>query len=152
MLRKQKIIKGKLTCNKCKKKKGIACFNKHKRYKDGYRRTCRNCEKKQAKEYYKKYPEKRYSAQLKYHFGITMKDYNNMLKQQNNCCAICGRNKTKFKKRLAVDHNHKTKYIRGLLCMFCNSRLLRYLKDHKGNAVGLVCYLQKAIDNDTAWE
>ena len=150
--KKQKIIGGKLICNKCKKKKGISCFNKHKRSKDGYRKTCRVCEKREQKEYNKKYPEKRKNSWLKYNYGITLDEYNEILESQNNKCDICKRAATSFKKMLAVDHNHKTGYIRGLLCTFCNSRLLRYLKDHKGNAVGLVNYLKKAIKNDSGWE
>lgn len=39
---------------------------------------------------------------------------------QNACCAICTRPETDFKKRLAVDHNHKSGRIRGLLCFHCN--------------------------------
>lgn len=35
-------------------------------------------------------------------------------------CAICNRPATTFRKRLAVDHDHKTKEIRGLLCLHCN--------------------------------
>lgn len=39
---------------------------------------------------------------------------------QSACCAICKRPESSFKKRLAVDHNHKTAKVRGLLCYYCN--------------------------------
>jgi len=38
-------------------------------------------------------------------------------------CEICGRNKSEFKKGLAVDHCHETGKIRGLLCYLCNTNL-----------------------------
>jgi hypothetical protein len=43
---------------------------------------------------------------------------------QDHCCAICKRPESIFKKRLAVDHNHKTGRIRGLLCYYCNKFLV----------------------------
>lgn len=39
---------------------------------------------------------------------------------QEQRCAICGRHESEFKNRLAVDHNHRTSKVRGLLCFFCN--------------------------------
>jgi len=59
---------------------------------------------------------------------MTMIEYETMLKTQNSVCAICGKiqtqkdcnNKTV---RLAIDHNHKTGKIRGLLCSGCNGQL-----------------------------
>lgn len=58
------------------------------------------------------------NASLKRQFGISQKDYLNMLQQQNNQCAIC--KKPKSNKNLDVDHCHKTKIVRGLLCRLCN--------------------------------
>jgi len=39
-------------------------------------------------------------------------------------CAICKRPRSAFKNRLSVDHAHKTGRIRGLLCFFCNKRII----------------------------
>jgi Recombination endonuclease VII len=58
---------------------------------------------------------------LKKH-GLTLEDYNNILKKQNNKCAICKR-KNPHGIDLAIDHNHKTGKIRGLLCTNCNTAL-----------------------------
>lgn len=57
---------------------------------------------------------------LKRRFGITSNDYNNMLVNQNYSCALCTKSTSEFTKRLAVDHNHSTGKIRGLLCFYCN--------------------------------
>jgi ribosomal protein L25 (general stress protein Ctc) len=65
------------------------------------------------------YPKRRGYA-LKYKYGITYKDYLEMLKRQDGKCAICyGKNKHNY--ALAVDHDHKTKKIRALLCNSCNA-------------------------------
>lgn len=43
---------------------------------------------------------------------------------QQQSCAICKKHESHFKKRLAVDHNHKTSKVRGLLCYRCNKFLV----------------------------
>ena len=55
-------------------------------------------------------------------YGITIEQYEKALKLQNYVCAIC--HKPPKTRRLAVDHCHKTKRVRGLLDMFCNHRFL----------------------------
>lgn len=56
-------------------------------------------------------------------YGITIDQFDAMLEKQNNCCAICGTHQLKIAKRLAVDHNHTTGTVRGLLCPSCNKNL-----------------------------
>lgn len=58
--------------------------------------------------------QKRYQARLS-RYGITKSQYESMLSKQNGLCAICG-----TKPAIAVDHNHITGKIRGLLCVECN--------------------------------
>jgi hypothetical protein len=48
-----------------------------------------------------------------------------MLARQNEQCAICHR-QCGTGRRLAVDHDHQTGRIRGLLCFRCNTALARY--------------------------
>jgi len=62
-----------------------------------------------------------------------------LIKKHGDFCGICGKPGSAFKKRLAVDHAHKSGRIRGLLCFRCNrfqlgrhniesvERLLNYL-------------------------
>lgn len=49
---------------------------------------------------------------------LEVKDYNELLVQQNGLCAIC--EESPKGRKLAVDHNHKTGQVRGLLCSRCN--------------------------------
>jgi Autographiviridae endonuclease VII len=63
---------------------------------------------------------------LKKNFGLTNKEYKDLLKKQNYSCAIC-EDINPDGKRLAVDHNHITGEIRGLLCNSCNTGLGKFL-------------------------
>lgn len=56
-------------------------------------------------------------------FQITLEEYEEILEAQGGACACCHR-KPKPGKSLAVDHDHKTGLIRGLLCFMCNKRML----------------------------
>lgn len=70
---------------------------------------------------------------LKRSYGITLDEYNKMLKDQGGVCKIC-KLPCKSGKNLAVDHCHDTGTVRGLLCAKCNTNLGRielYLKNPK---------------------
>lgn len=60
-------------------------------------------------------------SRLKQRFGITPEQYDSMLLAQAGVCLICG--KLPGTKRLAVDHDHTTSEVRGLLCTACNTAL-----------------------------
>jgi hypothetical protein len=60
-------------------------------------------------------------------YKITESDYKAMLRAQRGRCYICRRLpecqrkiNPKVKKRLAIDHDHVTGRVRGLLCSACN--------------------------------
>src|SRR6266403_2637664 len=57
-------------------------------------------------------------------FGITNEQYQFLLGQQEESCAVCKRHYSVFKVRLCVDHDHHTGFIRGLLCNYCNRRII----------------------------
>lgn len=78
--------------------------------------------------------KRRQDYMLFFNFGITREQYDDILRRQKGCCAICGRHSDEFTKRLAVDHDHHTKEIRGLLCSYCNRSILgRHRRDKGGN-------------------
>ena len=87
---------------------------------------CRECDTQYSREYISQ-PEHR--ARLhKMHvarvFGVD--DYESLLEAQGGVCAICGRPERRMSRvggvvrRLAVDHDHVTGQVRGLLCHDCN--------------------------------
>ena len=64
------------------------------------------------------------NEQLLAKYGITEEIYEKILKHQSGVCAICHFHQRY--KRLAVDHDHKTGQVRGLLCENCNRGLGRF--------------------------
>jgi hypothetical protein len=85
--------------------------------KKKYRRT--DAGRAAQRRYNAKPSRKLYVANynLRKHYGITIKQYDELLKKQNNKCAICNRESIY---KLHVDHNHKSGKVRGLLCGSCN--------------------------------
>lgn len=67
--------------------------------------------------------ERRY--QLRKKFGIQLEEYEALLARQTGKCAICRRppDEVRAGKSLAVDHDHESGKIRGLLCDPCNLAL-----------------------------
>ncbi len=62
------------------------------------------------------------SANLKSLYGLTLEEYEEMLREQDGKCAICGELPSPTK-LLDVDHDHENKTVRGLLCNHCNTAL-----------------------------
>ena len=60
-------------------------------------------------------------------YGITVEIYNLMWLTQRGLCAICLMPERAHNQygplRLAVDHDHETGKVRGLLCRSCNGAL-----------------------------
>ena len=59
-------------------------------------------------------------ANLKRYYGIIPEEKARMLKAQGGRCGICGTKNFGRQKRVHIDHNHKTKKVRGILCAKCN--------------------------------
>ena len=62
-------------------------------------------------------------------YGITPENYYDLLEEQEHTCSICGYPETRIDHRtkqvtmLAIDHDHTTGSVRGLLCSNCNLAL-----------------------------
>lgn len=84
---------------------------------------------------------KRREYHLKGKFGLSVDEYNKLLLEQQGVCAICKR-PCQTGRRLAVDHEHGTGRIRGLLCAQCNRGLGRFL-DNPDALEQAAVYLRK---------
>lgn len=74
-------------------------------------------------------------------YGITITEYDRMLKEQKGVCWICHR--PPKKRALAVDHDHKTGQVRGLLCSNCNYGMGRYFKENAEHLRRAAEYLER---------
>jgi DNA-directed RNA polymerase subunit RPC12/RpoP len=94
---------------------------------------------------------RRYSYLVKF-YGMTLKEFNDRLKAQQGKCAICGREvslemKHNMANKAVVDHDHKTKKNRGILCRNCNIGI-GFLGDDVEILIGAVVYL-KSFEEET---
>ena len=82
-------------------------------------------------------------AHLLSKYGITEEAYNALLETQNFGCKLCNQEfaDKSGKRKLCVDHDHKTGRIRGLLCISCN-RMLGYAADNPVTLLKAIQYLK----------
>lgn len=74
----------------------------------------------------KKFADRR-DGIIRRQYGITLEQYEEMLKAQDYKCAICGNEDEVEGRRLAIDHCHIGGHVRGLLCGKCNRGLGLFL-------------------------
>jgi predicted nucleic acid-binding Zn ribbon protein len=90
--------------------------------------------------------ERRYQhAHIKNRYNITLEEWDIMLLQQGGVCAICKRPQSVEGKRLAVDHDHITNRVRGLLCNPCNMLIGLMEKQGKSEGTELLISIYKYL-------
>jgi hypothetical protein len=68
------------------------------------------------------YKERTRRQRMQWEYGVTPEEYDKMSNRQNGKCLICGVI-PKQRRLFHIDHDHKTKIVRGLLCSRCNGAL-----------------------------
>lgn len=110
--------------SKPENKAKLSAYNKQRRQDPAIR--------EHITEYQKEYRERTGSQPQRKNqyskYGITVPEYEAMAKDQQGVCAICNGTNASGK-RLAIDHNHKTGAVRGLLCDLCNRGLGMFQDD-----------------------
>lgn len=89
-------------CNRCKTAKHANAFRKGEW-------VCKQCQSRGRRK-----------LSLMSDYGLTFEEFSTLLDQQQGRCAIC---RDEFEGEPMVDHNHKTRKVRGLLCHHCNTGL-----------------------------
>ena len=131
-------------CTKCGEEKTIGQFS-------GFSRTCLECEREGKKKAYHskkandpdRLKREVFRRNIKFKFGISTEQYDKMLIDQSGRCAIC---LTPMEKP-DVDHDHRTKAVRGLLCHSCNTGL-GYFCDSPELLRHAIEYLEKALSKE----
>lgn len=134
--RKALVSEGKSYCSSCKETKEIPCFSKDRSDLYGISTSCKECQK---------------IVHRKSNYGITKQEYNDLLNAQNQLCAICKGPQQRNGVALAVDHDHETKEIRGLLCDNCN-RAIGFLKENLSVLEESIRYLKRFNKINDKWD
>jgi hypothetical protein len=140
-------------CIGCNIQKHKSCFNFQHANPDGLNKHCKDC--LEAGIRFKKPRKKRTydqnrNEQLKKKFGISSSDFDIMLSNQGNGCAICG-DENPLPSRghgtsgFVVDHCHETGIIRAILCGNCN-KAIGFMRDDPTTAGKAAEYLKKWMD------
>src|SRR5574341_729598 len=80
-------------------------------------------------------------------FGLMPEDFQDILDEQGGGCAIC--HATPRNARMAVDHDHRTGLVRGVLCTRCN-RALGQFRDDAGLLEEAADYLNRSSSGATS--
>jgi len=81
-------------------------------------RLCPTCKRRNKKAS----AERAHLRRVAETYGLSPDEYVALVEWSGNRCYICGR--AGGGKRLAVDHDHRSGVVRGLLCVSCNHYLL----------------------------
>lgn len=133
-------------CTVCDSLKDLDQYYNRKASIDGKAYRCKDCDNQAVKTFRHKHRDRylvrQRNSNLKTKYGLTEKEYDQLLYSQQGVCAICQgppvNTNPPYNSKLVVDHNHNTGQIRGLLCQRCNQGLGLF-KDS-------TTYLQSAID------
>lgn len=116
------ISEGARTCTKCGEYLPLSSFSRRDKDKEERRPSCKKCTSKYEKNHR---PNRKRSLKdwwLRDQYGITIEDFERMLKDQGYKCAICFTTPVNDRS-WNVDHDHKTGAVRKILCSKCNTGL-----------------------------
>ena len=154
-------------CGRCEEERSISCFSGNDRYckkcRRDYNKEWAQKNPKKAKAWRRRNLDKARAASRRWKaenqeqvrcydrnqhlegtYGITLEKYNEILDAQGGSCAGC--DATEYNSNsynLAVDHDHETDKVRGLLCLQCN-RILGLAKDNPDLLRRLADYLERS--------
>lgn len=117
----REVPEGHRYCPDCQVVKPLTNFPQNQSGRKGHGRYGKPCHnvRTQANR------EKNYGCTREYHlryrYGIGVDEFRQLLAAQGGVCAICG---TEQPER--VDHDHRTGYIRGILCSNCHAGLGKF--------------------------
>jgi hypothetical protein len=105
-------------CPDCGETKPLEEFPRNKNGKDGRHTYCKPCHNARGRETIQRLHGNSRHYHLKKRYGIGADEFDELVRQQGDVCAICGRENPEH-----VDHDHGTGAVRGILCFNCNGGL-----------------------------
>jgi hypothetical protein len=125
-------------CPECGLTKSFDEFPRNRAQRNGFGTYCKPCHNRITRDYIDDHGGAR-NYHLRRRYGITAEHFDRMLEEQGGLCAICQEAPAGH-----VDHDHKTKRVRGLLCFNCNGALGQF-RDRTDLMVKAVAYLEPAL-------
>ena len=109
---------------------------------------CKPCASNRANQWNRDNPDQLRNRHIKKTYGLSYEEYQEMFDKYDGTCWVCREPeidkhaKTGAIKSLAVDHNHHTGKVRGLLCRRCNVSL-GLLRDSTEILNNMITYMEK---------
>lgn len=150
------LVDGKKQCTKCSEWKPLEDFVTAINTTTGKAASCKVCVNSGRLDRYHndlefraKFKAQTKKSKLKLKYGLSVEDYESLIKKQKNKCKICDiefNNKSQTDSTV-VDHCHKTGIVRGLLCRMCNLGIGNF-KDNPKYLILAASYLRDSINDN----
>ncbi|MFF0317534.1 endonuclease VII domain-containing protein [Micromonospora sp. NPDC005252] len=128
-------------CPDCEQIKPLNDFPTTSTKASGRHSYCKPCHNARGKET----AQRLYGGTREYHlqqrYGIGEKEFQELLAEQGGVCAICGGADPQH-----LDHDHRTGWVRGILCFNCNGGLGQF-RDSPTRLARAITYLR-----GTTWQ
>ncbi|WP_181726646.1 endonuclease domain-containing protein [Micromonospora provocatoris] len=128
-------------CADCGTVKPVADFPRNRSDSTGYATYCKPCHNHRTRET----KQRLYGGDREYHlrrrYEVGEKEFQELLAEQGGVCAICRRPDPEH-----LDHDHRTGWVRGILCFNCNGGLGQF-KDNADVLARAITYLR-----GTTWQ
>lgn len=116
--------KGRSRCLPCNREKSAYYRAQYKQDPEAYGKWRQQIRDAQAKDH--DLPNRVRKKWMRVRYGVTPEWYQSKLEEQGGGCALCGgKADSHGGVHFCIDHDHKTKTTRGLLCHRCNVSLER---------------------------
>ncbi|WP_307870801.1 endonuclease VII domain-containing protein [Micromonospora sp. C51] len=128
-------------CPDCEQIKPLGEFPSTTRKASGRHSYCKPCHNTRTNET----KQRLYGGNREYHlrrrYGIGQQEFDELLAEQGGVCAVCGDPDPEH-----VDHDHRTGWVRGILCFNCNGGLGQF-RDSPTRLARAITYLR-----GTTWQ
>lgn len=131
------------TCTVCGRSLPLSSFAKKRK---GLQPKCRECSNRHNREWYAANREARRVHDRAYNlrkaYGLTLEAFDQLWSRAEGRCETCGGQLRPGRNGHAVDHDHSTGEVRGLLCPSCNLAIGK-MRDDPAIARRIASYLER---------
>jgi hypothetical protein len=111
-------------CPRCQEIKALEDFSRNRSSKNGFGSYCKPCHNQVVRANRLKHHGSTRSFHLNRRYRVDSAQVAWMILQQGGVCALCRSGNPEH-----VDHDHRTKRVRGILCFNCNRGLGKFCDD-----------------------